>query len=45
MSHELLVYSFEWRKDLLRFDEAFTQNYDEDNGKGYILDYPRELQK
>ena len=42
MSYELLVYGFEWRKDLLRIDKAFMQNYDEVTNN--ILDYPKDLQ-
>ena len=42
MSYELLVYGFEWRKDLLRTDKAFMQNYDEVTNN--ILDYPKDLQ-
>ena len=48
MSQKLCVDGFEWRKYMLRFDEEFNQNYDEDSGKRYIpevdFDYPKELQ-
>ena len=49
MSQKLPADSFEWSKVLIMFEEEFTQNYDEDSGKGYIpevdFNYPKELQK
>ena len=38
MSQKLPVDGFEWRKDLLRFDEKFIHNYDKDSDNGYILE-------
>ena len=39
---------FKWKKDILKFNEEFIKNYDEDNDKGYILEldveYPKHLQ-
>ena len=47
MSQKSPVVGFEWRKDLLRFEEEFIQNFDEDSNKGYILEvyveFHREL--
>ena len=33
----LAIDGFKWKKYLLRFDEGLIQNYDEDTGKGCIL--------
>ena len=39
---------FNWKKDMLQFNEEFIENYDEDSNKGYILEvdveYPKHLQ-
>ena len=34
----LAIDGFKWKKYLLRFDEGLIQNYDEDTGKGCILE-------
>ena len=48
MSQKLPVDGFKWKKDMLKFNEEFIKNYDEDNDKGYILEanveYPKHLQ-
>ena len=48
MSQKLPVDGFKWKKDLLKFNEDFIKNYDEDSDKGYILEvdveYPKHLQ-
>ena len=47
MSQNLLVDSFEWvqENNLLKFNESFIKNYDENCNKGYILEvdvkYPK----
>ena len=51
MSQKLPVDNFKWieKDDLLKFDENFIKNYDENNDKGYILEvdieYPKNLRK
>ena len=51
MSQKLPVDSFKWIKkdDLLKFDEKFIKNYDENSDIGYILEvdaeYPKNLHK
>ena len=38
---------FKWKKNMLKFNEDFLKNYDEDSDKGYILEldvkYPKNL--
>ena len=45
MSQKLPVHGFKWKKILLKFNEDFIRNYDENSGKGYILEadvkYPK----
>ena len=49
MSQKLPVDSFKWVKadDLLKFNESFIKNYDENFDKGYIfevdVEYPKNL--
>lgn len=46
MQKILPVDGFEWKKDLFKFDEESTKDYDEDSDQGYILKidvkYPKE---
>ena len=36
-----------WKKNMLKFNENFIKNYDEDSDKGYVLEvdvkYPKNL--
>ena len=47
MSQKLPVNSFKWKQNMLKFNEEFIRNYDEDSDKGYILEvyveYPKDL--
>ena len=47
MCQKLSVNNFKWVKDLLKFNESFIINYDEDSDEGYILEvnveYPEKL--
>ena len=47
MSQKLLVDGFKWKKDMLKFNEDFIKNHDEDSDKGYIfevdVEYPKNL--
>ena len=47
MSQKLPVNGFKWIQNVTEIDEKFITNYDEDSGKGYILEvdvkYPRKL--
>ena len=47
MSQKSPVDVFEWKKDMLIFNEEFIKIYDEDSDKGYILvvdvEYPKNL--
>ena len=51
MSQKLSVDAFKWieKGDILKFDEKFIKNYDENSGKGYIFEvhvyYPKSLHK
>ena len=49
MSQKLSVDGFKWKKNMLKFNEDFLRNYDEDSDKGYILEldaeYPKNLHK
>ena len=38
MSQKLPVNGFKWKKNMLKFNEEFIKNYDEDSDKGYILE-------
>ena len=37
MFQKLLVDGFKWKKNILKLNEDFIKNYDEDSDKGYIL--------
>ena len=47
MSQKLPVNGFKWKKNMLKFNEEFIKNYDEDSDKGYILEvdvkYPKNF--
>ena len=47
MSQKLPLDGFKWKRNMLKFDEDFIRNFDEDSDKGYILDvdveYPKNL--
>ena len=47
MSQKLPVDTFKWVKDLSKFNEIFTKNYNENSNKEYILEvdvkYPKTL--
>ena len=47
MLQKLPVKSFKWVKNLPKFNKDFTQNYDENSDKGYIIEadvkYPKKL--
>ena len=47
MSQKLPVDGFKWKKYMLKFNEDFIKNYDEDSDKGYFfevdIDYPKQL--
>ena len=47
MSQKLSLNSFKWVKNVCKIDEDFIKNYDQDSGKGYILEvdveYPKNL--
>ena len=47
MSQKFLVDGFKWKKDMLKFNEDFIKNHDEDSDKGYIfevdVEYPKNL--
>ena len=47
MSQKLPVSDFKWKKNILKFNEEFIKNYDEDSDKGYIIEvdvkYPKTL--
>ena len=47
MSQKLPVDGFKWDKDILKFNEDFIKNFDEDSDKGYIpevdVEYPKHL--
>ena len=45
MSQKLSVDAFKWEKDMLRFNEEFIKNYDEDSDKGYIFEVDVEYLK
>ena len=38
MSQKLPVSGFKWKKNMLKFNEEFIKNYDEDSDEGYILE-------
>ena len=47
MSQKLPVDGFKWKKNMLKFNEDFIKNYDEDSDNGYIfkvdVEYPKSL--
>ena len=47
MSKKLPIRGFKWVSDIFKIDEEFVKNYDENDGKGYVLevdvDYLREF--
>ena len=47
MSQKLPASGFKWEKNMLKFNEEFIKNYEEDSDKGYILEvdvkYPENL--
>ena len=47
MSLKLPVDGFKWKKNMIKFNEDFIKNYDEDSDKGYTLEvdveYPKNL--
>ena len=45
MCQKLPVDGFEWEKNILKFNEEFIKNYDEDGDKGYILEVDIECPK
>ena len=45
MSQKLFVDGFKWKKNMLKFNEDFIKNYDEDSDKGYILEADVEYPK
>ena len=45
MSRKLPVNGFKWKKNVSKFAKDFIKNYDEDSGKGYILDEDVEYSK
>ena len=44
---KLPVNSFKWEKNILKFNDDFIKNYEEDGDKGYVLEadieYPKDL--
>ena len=45
MCHAIYRYGFKWKKNILKFNEAFMKNYDEDSDKGYIFEIDVEYSK
>ena len=45
MSKRLPVNDFKWIEDLLKFNETFLINYNENSDKGYILQFDVEYPK
>ena len=45
MSQKLPVDSFKWKKNVCKFNEKFTKNYNEDNNVGYKLEIDVEYSK
>ena len=45
MSQKLPADGFTWKKNMLKFNEGFIKNYDEDSNKGYILEVDTEYFK
>ena len=44
-SQKLPVNGFKWKKNMLKFNEDFIKNYDENSDKGYILEVDAEYPK
>ena len=46
-SQKLPIDGFKWKKNMLKFNEYFIKNYDEDSDKGYThevdIEYPKNL--
>ena len=45
MSQKLPVNNFKWEKNILKFDESFIKNYDEEINEGCILEVDVECPK
>ena len=45
MSQKLPVDGFKWKKNMLKFNEEFIKNYDEDSDKRYVLEVDVEYLK
>ena len=45
MSPKLPVHGFKWKKDMLKFNEDFIKNYDEDSDKGHMIEVDVEHPK
>ena len=45
MSQKLPVNNFKWEKNILKFDENFIKNYDEEINEGCILEVDIEYPK
>ena len=45
MCQNLPVNSFKWKRNMLKFNEEFIKNYDEDSDKDYILEVGLEYLK
>ena len=47
MSQKLPVDGFKWKRNILKFNEDFRKNYNEDNDKGIFfqvdIEYPKRL--
>ena len=37
-SQKLSADGFKWKKNMLKFNESFIKNYNEDSDKGYIIE-------
>ena len=42
---KLPLYGFKWKNNMLKFNEDFIKNYDEDSDKGYIFEVGVETPK
>ena len=45
VSQKLLVNSFKWKQNMLKFNEEFIKNYDEHSDNGYVLEVNAEYPK